>query len=113
MHAVSVGTVSPPARRFCLEGQLAPGCASRVSVLSVRSFSSTSPHTGSLDHGPHPSRAHDMSMESLACLTDLCQAAAPAAAVPTGLGGGSRSASITRNPCFPVYPSPLFRTFIH
>jgi hypothetical protein len=51
-------------------------------------------------------------MESLARLTDLCQAAASAVAAPTGSGGGSRSVSITRDTCFSL-TCPAFRTFIH
>jgi hypothetical protein len=85
---------------LCLEGQLAPGCASRASVPSVPGFSSTSPILDHWTTGPHPSRAHDASMESLARLTDLCQAAGPAAAASTGSGGARE-----------VHPSPVTHIF--
>ena len=65
-----------------------------------------------MDHGPHPSGAHDTSMESLARLIDLCQTAAPVVAAPTGLGGVRK---VSPSPMTHVFPPtcPAFRTLIH
>ena len=97
-HPVPLATTSQcmlgrRGRSHFLHAALSQGAASTQFQLD---FS----HTRSLNHDPHPSKAHNTSVEPLAHLTDLCQAAAPLAVRQQDRAGAHE-----------VHPSPVTRDF--